>query len=91
MPLPRLPSDTSFLKYPDCTQLGYNCKIPRVSKVADIPVDDAGGSMGPIYGTFFTTLSEGLSPSGAIDAERLGKLLSSDCRGAPVARPRGIC
>lgn len=47
--------------------------------------------MGPIYGTFFTTLSEGLLPSGAIDAERLGKLLSSDCRGAPVAGPCGIC
>lgn len=44
--------------------------------LADTLVDDIGGSMGPIYGTFFITLSEGLSSSDEIDAEKFGTSLT---------------
>ncbi len=44
--------------------------------LADTLVDDIGGSMGPIYGTFFMTLSEDLVSSGEIDAKEFGNSLA---------------
>lgn len=44
--------------------------------LADTLVDDIGGSMGPIYGTFFMTLSENLSSSDEIDATEFGNSLA---------------
>lgn len=39
-------------------------------------VDDIGGSMGPIYGTFFLTLSDDFDGKGDIDAVAFGKAIA---------------
>lgn len=44
--------------------------------LADTLEDDIGGSMGPIYGTFFMTLSDDLASSEQVGAERFGRALA---------------
>lgn len=47
-----------------------------LDELGDTLVMDIGGSMGPIYGTFFSTIAEDLAPVAEIDAPDFAKALA---------------
>lgn len=57
----RIPSDAS---------ISEACEI-----VSDTLIDDIGGSMGPIYGTFFSSCAEALSDCRVLDAQVCDRML----------------
>ena len=47
--------------------------------LGDTLLSDIGGSMGPLYGTFFTEMADALGDSERIDAERFAAMLHAGC------------
>ena len=61
-----------------------------LATLGDTLLDDIGGSMGPIYGTLFLTLSDGLTVGANTDDLGLGEALSkaaADVEGLAGAKP----
>ncbi len=58
--------------------------------LGDTLLGDIGGSMGPLYGTFFTDMAEALEGAGALDRDRCGAMLRAGLdavRGLGEAKP----